>query len=220
MKRQLVLFGCGIIIFFFFVLFSYLVDKDKIDQFDFDITVRLQDNLPRKVDDFFSFFSDFGSFEIATVTLLVILALRRKLMGFAAFLLYAGFHVIELYGKSFVDHPPPPEFLLRTKKIVEFPQFHVRADYSYPSGHSGRAAFITVLLGFFILKSKKLSRTQKIILMSILGLYDLIMWTSRIYLGEHWVSDVIGGILLGIACAIFAESLIELNWRKPFQSHE
>src|SRR3989344_9239872 len=145
MKKSLLLIG--FLTFFFFILFSYLVHKDLFTQFDFNTTVRLQDNIPRRFDEPFSIFSEVGKFEPMIILLIIILVLRRKLWGIAAFGFFGLLHIIELYGKMFVEHLPPPEFMLRAKHLVDFPQFHIRSEFSYPSGHSARAAFLTVILG-------------------------------------------------------------------------
>src|SRR3989344_3980659 len=129
MKKALLLISS--IAFSFFILFSYFVDKDIFKQFDFNTTVRLQDNISRRFDELFSVFSDIGNFEPMLILLIVILVVRRKLWGIIAFGLFGLFHIIELYGKTFVDHLPPPEFMLRTKHLIEFPMFHVRSEYSY-----------------------------------------------------------------------------------------
>ncbi|MBI2190095.1 MAG: hypothetical protein HYU49_00965, partial [Candidatus Levybacteria bacterium] len=145
MKQKLPLFIFGILAFSFFVFFSYLVHKNIFLQFDFDTTVRLQDNISRRFDGAFSLLSLIGNFEIATLFLLIILILSRKLLSIFVLSFYGVFHLIELYGKSFVEQLPPPEFMLRVQKILEFPQFHVRQEFSYPSGHAGRAVFLSVL---------------------------------------------------------------------------
>lgn len=209
MSKRLILFYFGLFFFIQFIIFSYFVHKNIFTHLDFNMTVRLQDHISRRFDDIFSFFSDIGKAEVMTVILLVILFFRRKLLaGFITVCLYIVFHLIEIYGKFFVSHPPPPQFMLRTKQIVSFPQFTVRTENSYPSGHAGRTFFISAFLLVLIWNSKKLPFASKCILSGIIMVFDGIMIVSRIYLGEHWTTDIVGGTMLGISFGLFSSAFL------------
>lgn len=204
MSKRITFFFWGMGLFLVFVFFSYLVHKDIFTQFDFDTTVRVQNNISRRFDDVFSTFSDIGKFEIMTVLLVVIFAaLRKFIAGGVALVLFFGFHVFELFGKFFVDHAPPPQFMLRTKTIIDFPQFHIRADNSYPSGHAGRTMFLSMILLILIWQVKGLNKYLKLFLSACVIGFDIVMLVSRVYLGEHWTTDVVGGSMLGIALGLF-----------------
>ncbi|HSW47824.1 MAG TPA: phosphatase PAP2 family protein [Candidatus Saccharimonadales bacterium] len=212
MPKKYLLILSGVALFFLFILFSYLVHRNHFTAIDFNTTVRLQDKIPRKFDNIFSTFSDIGKVEVMTLVLIAILIFTRKIVaGIVSLGLFVGFHLIEIYGKFFVDHAPPPQFMLRTKHIIDFPQFHVRLENSYPSGHAGRTIFISVILVVLVLQSRILNRTAKFFIIAFIACFDLTMLISRIYLGEHWTSDIIGGSILGAGLGLVSTGLLVWN---------
>ena len=80
--------------------------------------------------------------------------------------------------------------------------------YSFPSGHTITA---TVVYGFiiYLIYKSNLSKKEKSIYISILILLILLIGLSRIYLGVHYFTDVIGAIALGISYLIIAIYIIE-----------
>ncbi len=79
----------------------------------------------------------------------------------------------------------------------------IEQDYSFPSGHATVATIFLLSSIIFLAPyiKKAFSRNLFIVITSII--FPLVAF-SRIYIGAHWTSDVMAGIVLGAIC--FASS--------------
>lgn len=67
-------------------------------------------------------------------------------------------------------------------------------DYSFPSGHTGSAFALAVVI--FMVMDRKYG-VIALILASLMGF-------SRLYVGIHYPSDVLGGVILGVVTSVIA----------------
>lgn len=86
------------------------------------------------------------------------------------------------------------------------------ADYSFPSGHTFIAITFYGFLLYLVMKGKKVSYRK----LKEGGLLFLIITIplSRLILGVHYLTDVLGGITLGLAYLFFLIIMYESNFLK------
>jgi membrane-associated phospholipid phosphatase len=132
---------------------------------------------------------------IGAVTLWIALAWWRRsgLRGLSPLLLIVAV-ALEIALKYLVPQEPPPPELARSVELV--PALGVETPFAFPSGHVLRATFIAALLW-------PVAGTWQV----ALALGVALMAVTRVYLAEHWPSDVVGGALLGLATAALALSM-------------
>lgn len=121
---------------------------------------------------------------------------------------FAGIVFVEFIVKEIVQHPPPPFFMIKNPSTI-FPRYYVSGDFSYPSGHAARAAFLGIVtVAAFIRRRAVATRKQMVIMLAVLSVYVALVSVSKIYLGHHWASDVVGGLLLGIGMGSISGSVL------------
>jgi undecaprenyl-diphosphatase len=77
---------------------------------------------------------------------------------------------------------------------------------SFPSGHA-IAASVTVVAAVIALVPPG---RRRVAWGAAAAGFSVLMALSRAYLGAHWLSDAIAGVLLGISCALLAA--LAVNW--------
>ncbi len=204
MKLHIKCIIVGCLFLFAFTTYSQFVKRGGGKSVDFAVTVKLQERIDkssrlrttRLVGEIMEGSMFFASPLMTTVGVLIVTVfagLKRKKYRFIVLLIPLLFGLMtlgELYGKSVVHHPAPPFFMLKNPTTI-FPKYQVLEDYSYPSGHAARSIFLAVTVWFLTIKKRKL------FIGFVLGLYVGLVTLSKMYLGHHWLSDMIGGILLG-----------------------
>ncbi|MCL5125320.1 MAG: phosphatase PAP2 family protein [Deltaproteobacteria bacterium] len=185
-----------------FLLFSLFVEIWKLNGFDVGATKSIQAVIPRILDVPLSFFSLFGAFEVTSAILLILIWRVRELRPYWVFLIL-GFGVlvgVETFSKHFLGKIRPPAIYYRYSLPIFFPTSRVESKYAYPSGHMGRTTFLLVVFWYLVGTRIKMGRRKRYYF-GLVGV-GLLMAISRVYLGEHWLTDVVGGSLLGIGVGL------------------
>ena len=140
---------------------------------------------------------------ILTGGVLGYLLLRREVHLAALVLLtVAGGAILSNSLKYVYDRPRPELVPALTHYLAP----------SFPSGHSALAAATYLTLGSLIARAQA-SRRLKAYSVALGALLALLVGVSRVYLGVHWPSDVLGGWLLGAVWATFA-LFVSRWWRR------
>ena len=95
---------------------------------------------------------------------------------------------VEILLKIVIPHPAPPADSARTLELL--PHLHAPLANSFPSGHLARVSFLAGVVDG--------------VPMWLRVFAVVLMFVSRMYLGEHWLSDCVGGMALGLLVATLA----------------
>jgi undecaprenyl-diphosphatase len=114
----------------------------------------------------------------------------------------------------------PFTFLLSTivKLLVHRPRplqalIVIPPSYSFPSGHAAAASALFLTLALLATGAERRAGPRRFLIGAALFLAVLVAW-SRVYLGVHYFSDVVGGLLLGTTGAIAATTVVSRTDRR------
>jgi len=162
---------------------------------DLDISREIQEHHNVTLDHFMAIISLFGTMPYSAITvgvtaLLFFIVRLRKEAFFILLTALSG--LVSSLIKLLINRPRPAKDLVR---IIE-----ITREQSFPSGHT---LFYTVFFGFLIIimgNLKFLNRYFRIGIICLSSAMILLIPFSRIYVGAHWFTDVLGGALLGVLC--------------------
>lgn len=143
------------------------------------------------------FITNFGGAIILIILApMLFIFIKNKKIGISVILNLVIITVLNQLLKRIVQRPRPTEF-----RIVE------ESGYSFPSGHSMVSMAFYGYLIYLIYKHVK-NKYLKWISIILLSILICSIGISRIYLGVHYTSDVLGGFFISISYLIIYISAV------------
>ncbi|NJW53332.1 phosphatase PAP2 family protein [Salinimicrobium oceani] len=189
-----------------FVNLTEEVQGETIDHFDKRVTEFVTSFRTPELNNFFQFVTDLGDFYaylFATITAGLFFLYKLKNKKF----------ILQLVGVvilSFLVNLALKEAFDRARPTLE--HMVVVKTLSYPSGHAMSAMSFYGFLIYLIFQIK-MNRGLRIFLSLLFATLILLIGLSRIYLGVHFPSDVVGGFVAGliwIAFCVFLFNILDL----------
>ncbi len=137
-----------------------------------------------------------GAIFLIVLTIVLFIVIKNKKIGVSIFLNLVIVTILNQLLKGILQRPRPTEY-----RIIE------ETGYSFPSGHSMISMAFYGYLIYLIYKYVK-NKYIKWISIVVLSLLICTIGISRIYLGVHYTSDVLGGFLISISYLVIFISAV------------
>lgn len=171
-------------LFLFFYLIK-LINQDSINTFDNFIYNYIRKFISPSATSFFKIITEFGNFTVMIPIIIIFYLFNRD----KSFNRYFTINLVSVFLSNFIV-----KSIIRRDRPIDI-NLIIENGFSFPSGHSMVSfAFYGFLI--YYLYHTDLKKPVKYGLMTLLGFIILLIGLSRIYLGVHYASDVLGGFLL------------------------
>ena len=137
-----------------------------------------------------------GAIFLIVLTIILLISIKNKKIGLSIFSNLAIITILNQLLKRILQRPRPTKY-----RIIE------ETGYSFPSGHSMISMAFYGYLIYLIYKYVE-NKYVKWILISLLSVLICLIGVSRIYLGVHYTSDVLGGFLISISYLVIYISAV------------
>lgn len=213
LKRKLLIIALiGIIPFISIVLFGYL-GWEEVTVIDYQISHYFYELHSPMRNTIMTAITHMGDLLVQTavtvLTVLLLLFLKKWRTGlWYGLTVLIGAGILNGAIKEFYGRARPSQI----EPLVEI------GGYSFPSGHSMGSIIVYGGILFLVLRALR-SKGLKIFFSLLVFLVILGIGFSRIYLGVHFPTDVIGGFSLGFSWIFLSVALFGLNYTsKDFKS--
>lgn len=169
----------------------------SVINFDESVSSLIYHSHYEPIDEFMILLSNYGR-EIVWLGVIVFMGIFAGWKGKKiAVIIIISFLIIiplNIVFKNFFERNRPPV----EKQEIYVPE---KTDFAYPSGHASIVAAGAVILIILYRREKEL------IFSIVLAIEAALVCLSRIYVGDHYFLDVIGGALLGAGISFLTISL-------------
>lgn len=201
LKKKKILVPLGVL-FLLFIILTVLVCTNTIEPLDnatssFIISIRS----PELTNTMNIITNISGSYALIVFTTLFIILIKKKKYPLAITINLIAVFITSQLAKAIVERDRPLDMLVSAP------------GYSYPSGHSMVGLAYFSFLSYLVIKYIP-NKIVKIILPIVFTITILLVGFSRIYLGVHYLSDVLAGFLLGAIYLIIFINIYPLEEQK------
>lgn len=168
-----------------FIQIIIAISKETILVFDTFCYDKVSLLISDKMTFFVKMITNLGSaFALITITLLIILFFKNKKYGILTGINLLVVFLFNLVLKFIFARPRPIDI-----NLIE------ESGYSFPSAHAMVSTAFYGFIIYLILKSN-LSKLNKTIYSVLLTILIVFICITRVYLGVHYASDVLGGAII------------------------
>ena len=186
----------GLVIFIATLVFIGVavgVQTGYLDGFDDAVRYRVYSMRSDKLTAFWKFITHSGDRYVVILLGVILLLMKSLREKYGVKFAIAALSSTALYQiMKYIFQRPRPDLALR---LIE------QGGYSFPSGHSMNCLVSYGILIYLLLRYCENRKLAKILSVG-LGLLIVLIGFSRVYVGVHFPTDIIGGWSLGIAVLV------------------
>lgn len=183
-----------------FAYIAYLITANDVLQFDTVIREWIYARRTPALNSFFILITYMGNWQSITLLAVILLLIpaSRKKIGFPLVVTSLSSTVFYKLVKECFQRPRPD----LSVRIIE------QGGYSFPSGHSMNGLVCFGMLIYLVRRYCKNKRTANILTVLLIFMIVFIGF-SRVYVGVHFPTDVLGGWTIGLAYLMTAIYIFE-----------
>ena len=193
-KRYLIVIS--VFIFFLFLILYLANSINNIDNYMYDMIIKIKSDSMTKFMKFITFFASQYFIIVLMIIFFILSFIKGKIYNVINLLI-----IIESLLNRIIKVIVKRERPILINLVEE-------SSFSFPSGHTMVAVTLYGFIIYLIYKSN-IKTNKKIIFILLLLILITLIIISRVYLGVHYFSDVFAGLFISLAFLLFSIGVME-----------